>query len=133
MRNGKLTGTTVLVFSGEYDLVLRDQVRAAIDSVSDARRVVLDFSDATYIDSMIIQELIRVHNTRAAENLEPEWIVVRNSALLRVFEILHLASVFRVVESLDDAVSKNGEAISAQHVSTFPRERVSIEATRRRN
>lgn len=119
MKNGKPTGTTVLVFTGEYDLALRDQVRAAFDSVSHARRVIVDLSGATYIDSMIVQELVRVHNARAADDLEREWVVVRNRALLRVFEILRLAAVFRVVERLEEAISRDEETISMRYVSEF--------------
>lgn len=119
VKNGKPTGTTVLVFTGEYDLALRDQVRAAFDSVSHARRVIVDLSGATYIDSMIVQELVRVHNARAADDLEREWVVVRNRALLRVFEILRLAAVFRVVERLEEAISRDEETISMRYVSEF--------------
>lgn len=44
---------------------------------------------------------------------------MRNSSLLRLFEILHLRSVFRVVDSLDEAIDKNGEDITVQYASAF--------------
>ena len=113
------SGTAVLVFSGEYDLASKKQVRAAFDAVLEAPRLALDFSDVTYIDSTIIHELVRVHNARAAGDLERETLVVRNGNLLRVFEILNLASVFRVVESLDETVDKNGEDITVQYACAF--------------
>lgn len=69
LKNGRSSGTAVMVFSGEYDLASKDQVRSAFDAVLDAPRLALDFSDVTYIDSTIIHELIRVHNARAA----PTW------------------------------------------------------------
>lgn len=116
MKNRKPSGTTVLVLRGEYDLALKDEVRAAFDAVSDAPRVVLDFSDVSYVDSMIVHELVRLHNSRSVANLEREWIVVRNSTLQRVFEILHLASVFRVVEGLNEAIDKTEEHITLRHV-----------------
>lgn len=119
MRNGHSSGTVVMVFSGEYDIVSKDQVRTAFDAVSEAPRLALDFSDVRYIDSSIIHELLRLHNTRAAGALERETVVVRSKNLLRLFEILHLASVFRVVESLDEAVDKNGEDITVQYASAF--------------
>ncbi len=119
MKNGRRSSTAIMVFSGEYDLASKDQVRAAFDAVSEAPRVALDFSDVTYIDSTIIHELVRLHNARSAGDLERETLVVRNSNLLRVFELLNLASVFRVVESLDEAVDKNGEDITVHYASSF--------------
>ncbi|MGA8325141.1 MAG: STAS domain-containing protein [Candidatus Cybelea sp.] len=119
LKNGRSSGTAVMVFSGEYDLASKDQVRSAFDAVLDAPRLALDFSDVTYIDSTIIHELIRVHNARAAADLERETVVMRNSSLLRLFEILHLRSVFRVVDSLDEAIDKNGEDITVQYASAF--------------
>lgn len=115
MKNGK-PATVVLALSGEFDLTSRDQVRAAFDAVSDAPRIVLDLSDTTYIDSVLVQELLRAHNARAAADLERETLVVRNRSFLRVFEILQLASVFRVVEHLDEAVGNNDD-ITVQFIS----------------
>jgi len=112
-------GTVVVVFSGEYDFASQDQVRTALDAVSEAPRVALDFTDVAYIDSSIIHELVRLHNTRAAADLECETVVVRRGNFPRLFEILHLASVFRVVESLDETVDKNGENISVRYASAF--------------
>lgn len=119
LKNARNCGTAVIVFSGEYDIASKDQVRTAFDAVSEAPRVALDFSEVTYIDSSIISELVRLHNTRAAGGLERETVVVRNKTLLRIFEILRLASVFRVVESLDQAVDKDGKDIAVQYASAF--------------
>ncbi len=118
-RNGQCPDTVVMVFSGEYDLASKEPLRAAFDAVSEAPRVVLDFSGVTYIDSTVIHELVRIHNARAVRGLERETIVVRNESLLRIFDIVNLAAVLRVVESLDDAVAKNGAHISVQYASSF--------------
>ncbi len=109
----------VIVFNGEYDIASKEQVRTAFDAVSEAPRVALDLSDVTYIDCSIIHELVRLHNTRAAGDLERETVVMRNSNLLKIFEILHLGSVFHVVESWDEAVDKNGKDITVQYASAF--------------
>lgn len=111
--------TIVMVFSGEYDLASKDQLRAVFDSLSEAPSVVLDFSDVTYLDSTVISELVRMHNGRAASRLEPATLVMHNKNLLRVFNVLQLPQVFRVVEALDNAVAKNGEDIIVQYASSF--------------
>jgi len=119
VKNGRSSGTVVMVFNGEYDIASKHQIRTAFDAVSKYPRVALDFSDVTYIDSSIIHELVRLHNTRAAGALERETIVVRSENLLRIFELLNLASFFRVVETLDEAVGKSGEDITVQYASAF--------------
>jgi len=115
--DGQGAVTVVMVFSGEYDLASKDHVRAALDAVSRTGRLALDFSDVTYMDSSIIHELIQVHNVRAACDLERETLVVRNTNLLRIFNILSLASVFRVVDSLDAAIGKNGQQITVRYAN----------------
>ncbi len=111
--------TTVMVFSGEYDVAYRDQLRAAFDSVAHAPRLVLDFSDVTYIDSTIIGEMVRLHNARAVNDLERATVVLDNPNLRRTFDILMLAAVFHVVKALDDAVGKDGRTLSVQYASSF--------------
>ena len=76
-------------------------------------------SDVTYIDSTIIAELARLHNARAASNLERETVVMQNPNLTKLFDLLRLASVFHVVETLDHAVGKNGEQIVVRYASSF--------------
>jgi anti-anti-sigma factor len=119
VKDAQALATTIMVFSGEYDLAARDQLRAALDSISAAPRIALDLSDVSYIDSTIIHELLRLHNARAAHELERETIIVRTANLLKVFGVLSLASVFRIVESLDEFVAKDGEHIVVQYASSF--------------
>ncbi len=111
--------TVVMVFEGEYDLSSKQQLRAAFDSLSGASRVALDFSDVTYVDTTVIAELVRLHKVRADNNLEREVLVMRNPNLVRLFDITHLSSAFRIVEALDEAIGKNGEQIVVQYASSF--------------
>jgi hypothetical protein len=85
-----------------------------------ARRVALDFSDVTYIDSTIIHELVRLHNARAVAEFERETIVLRSANLLKVFwNAFSLASIFRIVGSSDEAIAKDGEHITVRYASAF--------------
>ncbi len=117
--NGHRSDVIVMVFTGEYDLTCRDQLRAVLDSLSEAASIVLDLSDVTYIDSTVINELVRLHNARSARGLERATCVMHNGNLLRLFEILRLGEIFHVVETLDEAVYKNGEDVSVQYASSF--------------
>lgn len=109
----------VLVLRGEYDVAVKDQVRAAFDSLAEAPTAVVDFSDVTYIDCSVIRELIRLHNTRAAGGLQRETVVARSASLLRVFHMFHLEAVFPIVEALDDALGNNGDRVRMQYASSF--------------
>jgi anti-anti-sigma factor len=112
-------GTTVMVLSGEYDLASREQVRAAFDSISAVPRVALDFSDVTYIDSTIIHALARLYNARVASQLDAPTLVVRSAAFIKLFTMLRLTTIFRVVDTLDEAVARDGKDITVQYASSF--------------
>ncbi len=115
----KTSSVSVMIFSGEYDLMSIGQLRAAMDSLAQTPSAVLDFSDVTYIDSTVISELIRLHNAREASGIERPTLVMRHPNLLRVLEILGLCEVFRIVGTLDDAVEKNGTDVDVHYVSSF--------------
>jgi STAS domain len=45
---------TRVVFAGEYDLAVKEQLREELDRLVDEPAVVLDFSDVSYIDSTCV-------------------------------------------------------------------------------
>ena len=47
----------VMIFRGEYDIATAARLRADLNRLRDLRRVVLDFTDVTYLDSKAIHEL----------------------------------------------------------------------------
>ena len=112
-------GTVVMMFSGEYDLASKEQVRAAFDSLRDVPSIALDFTHVTYIDSTIIGELVRMHNARCASGLERETVVLNNRSLLKLVDVLNFSEVFRVVDALDDAISKDGKDIVVRYANSF--------------
>lgn len=108
-----------MIFAGEYDLSRRLELRAAFDSLATTQAVVLDFTLVTYIDSTIISELVRLHNARAAKEFERETIVVRHRNLLRVFDVLRLDGVLRIVDTLDEAIPKDGRSAIVRQASSY--------------
>jgi anti-anti-sigma factor len=101
----------VMIFSGEYDIAGAERLRADLNRVRDVRRVVLDFTDVTFIDSKAIHELVNLHHYRAAKGFEREAIVFANPNLRRVFGILKLEQVFHCVSNLSDVV-RNDNTLS---------------------
>ncbi|MGA7202675.1 MAG: STAS domain-containing protein [Candidatus Cybelea sp.] len=94
----------VMVFTGEYDIAAAPRLRADLKRVRDIQRVVLDFTDVTFVDSKAIHELINLRNYRAAKGFEREAIVFANPNLRRLFGILMLEQVFHCVSNLSDVV-----------------------------
>jgi anti-anti-sigma factor len=96
--------TVVLIFVGEYDLACKGQLRAELERLADITNVVLDFSGVTYMDSTTLTELIRLHRLRAENLHERETIVLKHKHIKKLFDMLELKKVFRLVDNLDEAV-----------------------------
>lgn len=103
--------TIVMIFFGEYDLAVRDQLRADLARLADAPKVVLDLSEVTYLDAGTIAEFVRLHNVREAKHLERETIVLKKPYWLKIFGLLHLREAFRITETLEDAIRQSGELV----------------------
>ena len=109
----------VIVFAGEYDLACKDQLRHELEPLESERSLVIDFSEVTYVDSTCITELLKMDSARKAKGYETAVIVIkRGNAVRRIFEIAELSTVFRIVDTLDEAVGKNGESSTVCHA--FP-------------
>jgi anti-anti-sigma factor len=107
---------SVTVFRGEYDVASRTQLRKQLERMAFDAGVILDFSAVTFIDSTCVTELLRLQELRDANELDPLTIVVKSKgAIHRLFEVLDLLDRFRVVETLDDAVAKNGETVRVRY------------------
>jgi anti-anti-sigma factor len=94
----------VMIFSGEYDIAGAERLRADLNRLRDIQKVVLDFTDVTFVDSKAIHELVNLHQYRAAKGFEREAIVFQNPNLRRIFGILKLEQVFQCVSNLSDVV-----------------------------
>ena len=98
--------TSLVVLHGQADLhtapELRDKVAAAIDE--GAQNLVVDLTDATFIDSMTLGVLLG-----AVKRLRPSGgqmrIVVSSSSIRRIFEITLLDRVFTLCETRDAALA----------------------------
>ena len=97
---------TRVVFTGEYDLALKQQLRDELDSLVDEPAVVLDFSDVSYIDSTCVAELMRNRDLRVTRGLRSPTILIKaDNRIRRIFEILGLLSAFDFVEELPPSES----------------------------
>jgi anti-anti-sigma regulatory factor len=108
-------GTVVMVFSGEYDLTHQLSVRADFESLVDESAIIFEMSAVTYLDSTFVGELVRFRALRVDRNLRPPSIVRCSLALRKLFSILGLGGLFRIVDLLSEVLPKNGEFIDIKY------------------
>jgi anti-anti-sigma factor len=93
----------VVVFSGEFDIASKEALREQLYRVSVVENLCLDFAEVAYVDSTAIGELIRLHKSRIERGFSNEVVVVgQNQPIRRLFQILHLESVFQVCDNAPD-------------------------------
>jgi anti-anti-sigma factor len=85
---------TVVTLCGELDVYRAEAVREAFDSVRDAP--VVDLSAVTYLDSTVLNELIRLRKRVDGEIV----LVVGSPQIRRVLELVSFARLFRIVDHL---------------------------------
>ena len=91
---------------GEIDLGTSDQVADAVATALDAghKRVLLDFSEVTFIDSSGLAVLVRAH--RDAESTEAVFAVVHPTPQTRkLIQVLGLDQLLRIYDSREQALS----------------------------
>ena len=96
----------VIAVSGEIDMTCAPELGKAIDIVSDhARRVVVDLTAVTFLDSSGLNALVR--SRRALDERQIALCVVApaGTVVRRVFEITRLTDALAVVDSLDEALA----------------------------
>jgi anti-anti-sigma factor len=81
-----------LDLEGEYDLTRRPEVESLFATVTGP--VVLDFSKVTYVDSLFLQELIRLR-----DRLERGAVTLMNldANVSRLFEVMGIGRLFKIV------------------------------------
>jgi anti-anti-sigma factor len=94
--------------TGEIDMATAPKLAHAIDAGGvdgSVRRVVVDLSSATFLDSSALNAL--VHAQRALAERETTFTVVSPSdeTVRRVFEITQLTGPLGLVDSLGDALA----------------------------
>jgi anti-sigma B factor antagonist len=101
----------VVTVGGDVDLhsapLLRDQLAAAVDG--GAHSIVLDLSDATFLDSMALGVILSAKKRLTAEQGHLE-VVVPTPEIRRIFEITMLDRVLDLHETQAEALRASGDA-----------------------
>jgi anti-anti-sigma factor len=98
--------TWVVALHGEHDLATTDQLRGELDAIfAQGTSVVVDFSDATFIDSAVVRELMRASHRVDHDPAECLVIVApRGGFPRRVLDLLAIDRLVQIFSSRDAAL-----------------------------
>jgi anti-anti-sigma regulatory factor len=96
----------LMVFSGEYDVTCKRQWSEVLEGLCSEPNVIIDFSDVSYLDATCATEMLRMHARRHDKGFDRETVILGRPLVRRLFDLLNMQSVVRVVESLDDAMQR---------------------------
>lgn len=124
-RDGRVADMTIMVFEGAYDVASKAVLRRAFKALERPAAVVLDLARVTYLDSTALFELLLFSRGRAAAGLEPAVLVALHANLQRLLAISNMSPLFRIVESLDEAIPHDGSRALVRYVSSYADESAS--------
>ncbi|MBV8371828.1 MAG: STAS domain-containing protein [Candidatus Eremiobacteraeota bacterium] len=100
--------STLMILNGEYDLSCKATFRRELDSLVADERVILDFTNVSYMDSTCLSELVRMNQARKLKSYDSETIVLGNGgAVKKLLTISRLDLLFDVTDSIDAALEKS--------------------------
>jgi len=96
---------SVLHVAGEVDVASAAILRDALEGIpADSRRVVVDLSEVSFLDSTGLGVLVGEWK-RSGEDTSPRFcLVVTRPEIRRVLEVTGLTSVFSIFDSLQEAI-----------------------------
>jgi anti-sigma B factor antagonist len=101
----RVGGSAVVTASGELDMEVADRLRAGIAEAvaTDARRLVIDLSDVTFVDSTILGVIVGARS-RLGRNSGRIHLVIGNPLVLRLFHLTGLDQVFTIHPTREQAL-----------------------------
>lgn len=95
--------TALMIFSGAYDVTCKRQWSQELEGLCTEPNVIIDFSDVSYLDATCLTEMLRMHERRRDNGFDRETIILGQPPVRRLFDLLKMEGVVRVVECLGDA------------------------------
>jgi anti-anti-sigma factor len=106
IRTDRVADAVVIRVAGEIDLASAPELGRALEAdPGDARYVVVDLSAVGFLDSSVLNVLVRGRGDAADRGIEFRVVSPADHAVRKVFEITRLNDVLGVVDSLDDALA----------------------------
>lgn len=105
IRSSWESDTAVFGVSGEIDLATVPELVTALDSAIDARRVVVDLTDTTFVDSAAINSLIRCRRELGERGIAFRLVSPPHGIVRKALEITNVTVELGVVDSRGDALA----------------------------
>ncbi len=106
LRSSHASDILIVEAVGEIDMATAPRLAEAIDGTTDTtRRVVVNLSGATFLDSSALNVLVRCGRELAGRNVAYRVVSPVDRVVQRIFEIAHLSDELNLVESLDQALA----------------------------
>ena len=95
----------VVEVAGEVDMATSPQLTQAVEAAPDSmRRVVVDLSEVTFLDSSGLNALVVTRRSLAVRGIDLRVVSPADHVVRRVFEIAQLTDELGVVETFDSAL-----------------------------
>ncbi|MDH5771682.1 MAG: STAS domain-containing protein [Rhodospirillaceae bacterium] len=102
-------GVNVVALSGEIDLQTSPKLRGELlGLIANKKPLVVEMSDVSYMDSSGVASLVEAFQTARSKNLGFSLAAI-GEAPLRVLKLARLDGVFVIHDTLENAISANGE------------------------
>jgi anti-anti-sigma factor len=96
---------TVLALRGELDIAAAPRLRARVDQVAAGRVLVIDFAEATFIDSAVLKELLRARAELAARDVRLVLAAVP-PPVRRLLDLTRTAELFEDAPDAETAIKR---------------------------
>ncbi len=105
LNSSRAADILIVEVAGEVDMATAPQLAEAVEGASDpCRRVVVDLSEVTFLDSSGLNALVTSRRSLAARDVDLRVISPTDHVVRRVFEIAQLTEELGVVETFDAAL-----------------------------
>lgn len=99
-----------MIFAGAYDVTCKRQWSQELEGLCTEPNVIIDLSDVSYLDATCLTEILRMHERRRDNGFDRETIILGQPLVRRLFDLLKMQGVVRVVGCLDDATDPQRSA-----------------------
>lgn len=100
-------GAVTLVLRGELDMAAAPALRLRVDAAAGRRGLVVDLSEATFIDSAVLKELLRAGPELARHDTRLVLAAVA-PPVRRLLDLTRTADLFTLADDREDALRRIG-------------------------
>jgi anti-anti-sigma factor len=87
---------------GDVTFLDRDRLQEQLRPIADAGVAIVDFSDASYVDSSVISQLLACNRARLTSGRAPLRLVV-GPGVARIFDVAGMRALMATFDTLEDA------------------------------